>query len=463
MKSKFLTMLFLVLWLGLGACKKQDEWLDKKANKSDVIPKTLEDFKLILNNTDIMNAWYSGYPTLSSDNFSITYANWLGAFSNSERNVYIWAKEVYEGEGSFDWTQGYQRIEFANIVLDGVSKIPVNATNQKDWNALKGTALFFRGLNYFVLAQTFAKPYDAVTADTDLGIVLRNSSDINEKITRATVKETYSQLTTDLLLAEALLPNFTSFKTQPSRIAVQGTLARVYLCMGNYERAHFYADLALKEYSTLIDFNTLNAGATAPFPVFQLDNKEIIFYATAASWSSATYAKLRVDDQLYAMYGAGDLRKSIFYVHNGTNGIAFKGNYTGTVSGGNFAGVSTNELYLIRAESAARLSKVSEAVLDINTLLKNRWDKNVAYLPFVTTDPEAALIKVIEERRKELPFMGGRRWEDLRRLNTDPRFVKTLTRVLNGTTYTLPPNDPRYIYALPDIEIRLSGLPQNIR
>lgn len=455
--------MLLALLIGVCACKKQNEWLDKKANKSDVIPKTLEDFKLILNNTDIMNASYSGYPNLSSDNFYITYANWLSLFGNSERNAYVWAKEIYEGDVSFDWTQGYQRIEFANIVLDGLDKISMNASNQKDWNTLKGTALFFRGLNYFNLAQTFAKPYRKASADGDLGIVLRNSSDVNEKSVRATVQQTYDQLIADLTMAEELLPNFTPFKTQPSKIAVQGTLARVYLCMGSFERAYFYADLALKTYGTLIDFNTLNAGAPAPFPIFQVDNKEVIFYATAANYSSTSYAKLRVDDNLYALYAAGDLRKSIFYVNNGSNGIAFKGNYTGTTSGGHFAGVSTNELYLIRAEAAARLGKTSEAVLDINILLKNRWDKNIPYPAFATTDSEEALKKSIEERRKELPFMGGRRWEDLRRLNTDPRFAKTLTRVLNGTTYTLPPNDPRYVYALPDVEIRLSNLPQNIR
>ena len=58
---------------------------------------------------------------------------------------------------------------------------------------------------------------------------------------------------------------------------------------------------------------------------------------------------------------------------------------------------------------------------------------------------------------------GQMRWEDLRRLNKEPRFATTLQRVSKGTTYTLAPNDPKYTFPIPDIEITLSGIPQNPR
>jgi hypothetical protein len=73
------------------------------------------------------------------------------------------------------------------------------------------------------------------------------------------------------------------------------------------------------------------------------------------------------------------------------------------------------------------------------------------------------LVKIITERRKELPFTGSARWEDLRRLNKDPQFAKTLIRQLNGQNYTLAPNDPKYTLPIPDIEIKLSGIQQNLR
>ncbi len=72
-------------------------------------------------------------------------------------------------------------------------------------------------------------------------------------------------------------------------------------------------------------------------------------------------------------------------------------------------------------------------------------------------------MKILEERRKELPFTGQLRWEDLRRLNKDQRFAKILVRTIAGNEYQLLPNSKRYVFPIPDIEIELSGIPQNER
>jgi hypothetical protein len=66
------------------------------------------------------------------------------------------------------------------------------------------------------------------------------------------------------------------------------------------------------------------------------------------------------------------------------------------------------------------------------------------------------------ERRKELCFRGLR-WQDLRRLNKEPEYAKTLTRKIDGITYTLPPNDPKYVFPIPPNVIALSGMQQNPR
>jgi len=60
-------------------------------------------------------------------------------------------------------------------------------------------------------------------------------------------------------------------------------------------------------------------------------------------------------------------------------------------------------------------------------------------------------------------MMRGQRWTDLKRLNKDSRFAVTLSRTVQGTTYTLPPNDPRYALLIPSEVILNSSMPQNAR
>jgi len=107
------------------------------------------------------------------------------------------------------------------------------------------------------------------------------------------------------------------------------------------------------------------------------------------------------------------------------------------------------------------MGKLDYAMKDLNMLLRNRWRKGT-YTDQIALDPNDALDKILMERRKELIFRGLR-WSDLRRLNRDPRFAKTLTRIVEEVTYRLPPNDPKYVYPIPESEIKLSGIQQNVR
>ena len=96
---------------------------------------------------------------------------------------------------------------------------------------------------------------------------------------------------------------------------------------------------------------------------------------------------------------------------------------------------------------------------DYNTLFSNRF-RTGTYVNATAISVDDALNKIIPERRKELLFRDLR-WTDLRRLNKDSRFAVTLSRSLNSTIYTLPPNDIRYTLPIPDYVIALNGIQQN--
>jgi hypothetical protein len=96
---------------------------------------------------------------------------------------------------------------------------------------------------------------------------------------------------------------------------------------------------------------------------------------------------------------------------------------------------------------------------DLNTLLIKRW-KSGTFKPLDSNTAEEALKKVLEERRKELLYRMLR-WMDLKRLNKEQQFQKSLKRILNNEEYTLLPNDPKYALPIPERVIELSGMQQN--
>lgn len=443
------TILILTL-LCLLSC--DDDYLDKKSNKSIVIPSTLGDLQALLDHSQVMNA-VPALGVIGSDDMFMSDAGWLG-LSTFERNCYTWAADLYEGEiYCFDWTASYKQIFYANVVLEGLNKIEVTSTNEQEWKSVKGRALFYRAYAFYQLAQLFSQAYEE---SETFGIPLKLTADVNETVTRATLKETYDQILSDLTEAEALLPETTPYKTRPAKSANEAMLARVYLTMEDYNNSEHFASLVLERNDFLMNYNDLNTASNRPVPKM---NDEIVFYGTIISYSFASAITTYVDTLLYESYDINDLRKSIFFRKRATNRYTFKGNYTGLAF--LFGGIANDEVYLTRAECRVRTGDNEGALHDLNTLLEKRW-KTGTFISVTETDPELLLSLILTERQKELVFRGTR-WTDLKRLNHDTRFQKTLNRKLEGTMYTLAPNDARYVYSIPPQEIMASGITQNPR
>lgn len=442
----------LIAGLLLQTCRK--DFLDVRPSKSLLVPTTNTDFQALLDNNFVFN-YTPGLVDLAADDLYATPEGYNAFDLDMERNTYTWNKDIFAGVPTLDWNSPYQQVFYANIVLEGIG-----ANADPDSRALRGAALFFRGYAFYSLLQEFARPYNPATSQSDPGIPLRLQSDVTLKTGRSTVAAGYAQALADLQLARKLLPATASYKSRPTQTAALALLARVHLAMGHYEAAGKYADSVLASGVKLLDYSTRDSTASRPFPhALPNGNDEVIFYSVLSPYSFLTSsAAVYIDSTLYRSYAAGDLRKPLFGRELEPGRFKFRGNYAAILLF--FSGLATDEQYLVSAECRARAGNTAGALERLNSLLVTRFTPGT-FTPLAAGDGDI-LDLVLRERRKEL-IGRGLRWTDLRRLNQQAATQVTLTRKLDGKTYTLAPNSARYVYPLPDEEVALNGLAQNER
>ncbi|THF53000.1 RagB/SusD family nutrient uptake outer membrane protein [Flavobacterium supellecticarium] len=457
-------ILTLQVFLLVGCSKT--EFLNEKPSADIEQPTTIPAFQQLLENTTIFNLT-GGLAQIGADDLYVTDANWQTATA-TERNAYIWNDVIYDGDKNItDWNTLYSAIFHANVVLEGLEKN--NLTSTPEGKFTKGWALVNRAFAYYDLINTFCVPYDVSSATTDLGVPLRLSGNIDYTEQRATLQKCVDLIINDLMTSIDLLPATRPDNNlnRPWRNAVYAMLARIYHNHRNYDQAELYADKSLDNYSVLLDYKTFSKTANNPFTN---KNGEIIYYANQiGSYATTTIntagTKAFVSPTLINMYEPNDPRKPLYFrvLANGFYGkkIGYQG-----VGNYHFTGLTTAEMYLIKAECLARKQKTLEAMDKLNILLSNRWDSKMTvpemtFIPKTATNWQNALNQVLHERRKELVWRGLR-WHDLRRLNKEGENI-TLTRTVDNKTYTLAPNSPRYTMPIPDDEILFSGLQQNIR
>lgn len=433
------------------ACNKQ--WLEEKQNIKLIVPATLNDMDLLLNN-DLLGLDGRGACETACDDYEFTPNQFNAFYYDYSRDLIAWkSMEIPKfGDTQADeWDLAYAEIQISNIVLEGLEKIGRTNNNKEQFDRIKGTALFHRAKEMLNLAMTFCKYYDKNTSATDLGIPLKVTTDINEKIIRAPLEDTYTHIIADLKQAAQLLPVAQVSQTFVAKGGAYGLLARTFLFMDNYVDALNSADSSFKYHSFLENYNNVNGSPSRPF--LNVSTKEMHIIGIMRQQSD-NFRNGRVSADLFELYADNDLRKTLFFKINTDDG---KPTYRGSYQGGQlFTATATDEVLLIKAECNARLNKASEAKTALNLLLQNRY-KTGTYVPISTNDTNMLLEISLKERRKEL-LARGLRWQDLKRLNRDPKYAKTLVRKIGDDVFTLPPNDPKYIFPIPQYIKSFTGI-----
>ena len=346
------------------------------------------------------------------------------------------------------WTSEYQKIFTANLVLDNLSKVSGDKTLKEK---LRREAHFIRAVSYWQLVNTYAM-LDTPENQKEPGVTLKQTTSFEEKTGRATIEETNKLIEADLKIAlEETDPIIQNGKFRPWRISKTGAkafAARYYLQKGNYDQALTYAQGALAEYSTLIDYNTefryyerqipIRVGNVTkyldfPFTLYSTDNDIL-------TWKEFYYSRVLTTDNgwfipsqsLLDLYDHDhDLRYRYLMVedfsfYKNAKQVSYPG-YTFFGSNSKPSGPTVPEMILIKAECMIRKGQWSEGMQVLETLRKKRIEQS-AYTPLAANNQNDALRHVLEERRREMPF--SHRWFDARRLNQnndpsdDVEFVK---------------------------------------
>ncbi len=492
----------IILLLSIFALISCNDFLNEPPNKNTSLPvTTAEQLDFLLNSYNSFYQETSRTLIHSTDDYGVLkelYAAKSNTYGLASLQFATWDTEYlpFDTREGF-WSSEYRKIFTANLVLHNLPK--VTGTDEHK-SQLSAEAHLIRAYSTWNLAQTYSLPYTDANA-SEMGVSLKHTTSFEEAVKRSTLKETYDFIEQNL--EEALkLSNKMEYVNNKyrswrgSKGAAHAFAARYYLNRNNYDKALEHANVALGEHDVMMNYNvdmryssiTSNVtvdGVAVPirYPYThdnQTDMNDMMewkefYYFRLLSHESWWYIPSR---ELLDLYDKeNDLRYKYHMVENysydrGLTNPAYE--YPGYVF---FykdripSGPTVAEMLLIKAESLARQGKVSEALTSVNALRANRMKSTAGstVIDIRANNKDEAIKKILEERRREMPF--AQRWNDLRRLNNNDDSnddVPVLTREFYEYTsstinkdmpkiYTLNKDSRRYAAPIPDSEILSSG------
>jgi len=412
-----------------------------------------------------------------------------GRNSSSYNHFSVWERNIYQDENyvycQFIWNYYYGFVLTANTLISNVD--PENAT--EDQLGYLGAGYAYRALLYLDLARMYEfLPNDATDAiNSDQNNVLNLTVPIVDENTteeearnnpRATRDEMAAFIKSDLdnaLQYIDLLPT-TNGHTLPTKDAVYGLYARLYMWIEDYANAQKYARLAIDNsstdpmtesecLSTTTGFNTADPWMWAA----QLTSEDDVVQTGIINWSQAcnevTFGYCGtgtglydiIDRKMYERISDTDFRKLEWKAPEGS---ALEGQNTFLIpeqadydessssympayaslkfrpGNGNTDDYKTacavaypimriEEMYFIEAEAAAQQGNVSTAVSLLNDFMSNYRDSEYNYSG---TAQNSVIDEIVFQKRVEL-WGEGQNFFDIKRLNMPT------TRGYSGTNH----------------------------
>lgn len=526
MKKTFLILFAFLGTISLGACSDfLDETADQSGSAyiyhMDQLYGLTGSIDLYLFDSPGGNStgFYMTEPLVLTDAVEYTpeyyvYGLWSG--TPEVYNTYCWKGESFKAESSMlaTWIPAWERIYRFNTVLEHLDK--VIQTTEAVRQQVEGEARFGRAYYHFMLLTLYS-----LWGDEKPGIGYREDTHAGKIPGRESVAYTLERIYEDLDLAEKALEKAsrTAFDPQhnfrPTVPTVQAFRARVALYRGDYELALRNATAALQAHGTLVDFKNepeyerypywdiylldeTNTQVEGVIPLASLD--ELMYLGEEAV---AKYEELYLPNASYEEYeGSHPISESFYNLWDRENDarwiyfycscnplqmtyiidpieidgeildcITYENQqylkpwncynysrFTGTI-----VGMTTAEMYLVKAECEARDARAADAAETLKTLRRTRFMTEEAAERGIT----GSVQDVLDERLREMGAFW--RFFDIKRLNgaehagiyirrdilTDPGDIDSRTLL------EIAPDDPRWALPFYTLEAQRMGWQQN--
>lgn len=464
--KKYISIIVIAL-LSFTSC--EDYLSDVPSKQNDIVPTSVEYLEGLLVNKEHRGINTRPFVVFTDDYYPVKeYQYFKNDFYSGSHSQFLFTwnmNEFKDIEFTYHpWKDLYQKIYIANTILQYLPDVSGTDTEKQ---TLKGDAYYLRALSNFLLVNLYSPAYNPDGSNVDAnGIPLQKSPSISNFPERSSIEETYNFIFSDLEKAEEMLTNVGMSKNDKGynkqwRASLPGVFAlyaKVYLVRSDYANAQKYAKKAIDNsgVAELIDYNTeveyagdavnkIYTIRTSPTETAIADVLYPMIYDrnyVSYSWKENFYhfsnsnrlEPLVPSTELTEKYGnneedrAYDLRWKYMFVEN----YSYKDNYfKGFLDGeGGFvapkpftsyvgyANIVPNlpEMYLIDAECEVRKGNFSNAQTIINNFRSYRIDASAPteIINLTFKNAEDALVKVLEEKRREFPFYS--RWFEMRRL-----------------------------------------------
>ncbi len=397
-----------------------------------------EDIQIALNGEYFVMGYYNlyGRTMLAMADISTDVLD-FSSTTNHFNSIFTYTYNENDGYLRGIWNDAYRVVDHSSRVIVKANQMLEAAPG--DPTILDGLsqAHALRAMCTFAIANIYAPRYEAANEDKLGAVLVETPIGLTQKVTRATLKDTYAYILKELNTAEQHIESgvfTTAYMLNKSAIAA--LTARVYLYMGDFANAKTYAQkaieyrggsLALTADSYANMYDELEQAGEYIYTVAKGQDDYLSANSINTLYSNYGYT---VSERVQALYAEGDYRKDLV-VREG-------GKFSKAVT--HVPVIRLSEMYLILAECEAQAGSTAasaEALLQVAQ--RNPAITSAADLP---ADKDALLAFIAEERQREL-VQEGHRLFDVRRTKE--------TIQVSGGTATL--EEGNYLFPIPTSEI----------